>query len=252
MSLAGRHALITGGSRGIGRSIASQLVRSGARVTVLGRDAGALQAVIEAGGAHAAAVADVGDPAALAEALARAAADNGAIDILVANAGVAPAAPFLKTGADVFRQTIAVNLLGVVEAARAVLGGMVERRWGRIVAVASTAGLKGYPYVSSYCASKHGVIGFVRALALETATSGVTVNAICPGFTETDIVAESVERIVSKTGRTREVALAELVKHNPQQRLIQPDEIAETVLWLCSDGARSVTGQAVSVSGGEI
>lgn len=252
MSLATRHALITGGSRGIGRSIASQLVRNGARVTVLGRDADALQAVIEAGEAHAAAVADVGDPAALADALARAAAENGAIDILVANAGVAPAAPFLKTGADVFRQAIAVNLLGVVEAARAVLGGMVERRWGRIVAVASTAGLKGYPYVSSYCASKHGVIGFVRALALETATSGVTVNAVCPGFTETDIVAESVERIVSKTGRTREAALAELVKHNPQQRLIQPDEIAETVLWLCSDGARSVTGQAVSVSGGEI
>jgi NAD(P)-dependent dehydrogenase (short-subunit alcohol dehydrogenase family) len=170
----------------------------------------------------------------------------------VANAGVAPAAPFLKTGADIFRQSVAVNLFGVVEAARAVLGGMVERRSGRIIAIASTAGLKGYPYVSSYCASKHAVIGFVRALALETAKSGVTVNAVCPGFTETDIVAESIERIVSKTGRTPEAALAELVKHNPQQRLIQPDEVAETVLWLCSDGARSITGQAVSVSGGEI
>jgi NAD(P)-dependent dehydrogenase (short-subunit alcohol dehydrogenase family) len=252
MSLDGKHALVTGGSRGIGRAIAGRLAASGARVTVLGRDATALQAVVAAGEAHFTACADVGDPAALAGAIAQAAAQNGAVDILVANAGVAPAAPFLKTGVDTFRQTIAVNLLGVVEAARAVLGGMVARRSGRIIAVASTAGLKGYPYVSSYCASKHAVIGFVRALALETASSGVTVNAVCPGFTETDIVAESIERIVAKTGRTREAALAELVKHNPQQRLIQPEEIAETVLWLCSDGARSVTGQAVSVSGGEI
>jgi 3-hydroxybutyrate dehydrogenase len=252
MSLEGKHALVTGGSRGIGRAIANRLAGSGARVTVLGRDAAALQAVVAAGDAHFAASADVGDPAALAGAIAQAAAQGGAVDILVANAGVAPAAPFLKTSADTFRQTIAVNLLGVVEAARAVLGGMVERRSGRIIAIASTAGLKGYPYVSPYCASKHAVIGFVRALALETASSGVTVNAVCPGFTETDIVAESIERIVAKTGRSREAALAELVKHNPQQRLIQPDEVAETVLWLCSDGARSVTGQAVSVSGGEI
>jgi 3-hydroxybutyrate dehydrogenase len=252
MSLDGKHALVTGGSRGIGRTIARRLAVSGARVTVLGRDAKSLQAVIDAGEAHAAAVADVGDPAALASALAKAAAENGAVDILVANAGVAPAAPFLKTSAEMFRTTLATNLLGVVEAARAVLGGMLERRSGRIIAIASTAGLKGYPYVSPYCASKHAVIGFVRALALETATSGVTVNAVCPGFSETDIVAESIERIVSKTGRTREAALAELVKHNPQKRLIQPDEVAETVLWLCSDGARSVTGQAISVSGGEI
>jgi 3-hydroxybutyrate dehydrogenase len=252
MSLQGRHALVTGGSRGIGRTIAARLAATGARVTVLGRNADALQAVVAVGEAHAVAVADVGDPAALAAAITNAAAQSGAVDILVANAGVAPAAPFLKTGADIFRQSVAVNLFGVVEAARAVLGGMVERRSGRIIAIASTAGLKGYPYVSSYCASKHAVIGFVRALALETAKSGVTVNAVCPGFTETDIVAESIERIVSKTGRTPEAALAELVKHNPQQRLIQPDEVAETVLWLCSDGARSITGQAVSVSGGEI
>jgi 3-hydroxybutyrate dehydrogenase len=252
MSLEGKHALVTGGSRGIGRTIAGRLSEAGARVTVLGRNLKALQAVVETGGAHAVAVADVRDPAVLAGAIAQAATQNGAVDILVANAGVAPAAPFLKTDTDSFRQTIAVNLLGVVEAARAVLGRMVERRGGRIIAIASTAGLKGYPYVSSYCASKHAVIGFVRALALETASSGVTVNAVCPGFTDTDIVAESIERIVSKTGRTREAAFAELVKHNPQQRLIQPDEVAETVLWLCSDGARSITGQAVSVSGGEI
>jgi 3-hydroxybutyrate dehydrogenase len=250
--LEGKHAFVTGGSRGIGRAIAGRLAANGARVTVLGRDQTALQAVVTAGEAHFTASADVGDPAALASAVADDMARNGAIDILVANAGVAPAAPFLKTGAETFRQTFAVNLFGVVEAARAVLGRMVERRSGRIIAIASTAGLKGYPYVSSYCASKHAVIGFVRALALETATTGVTVNAVCPGFTETDIVAESIERIVSKTGRTREAALAELVKHNPQRRLIRPEEVADAVVWLCGDGARSVTGQAISVSGGEI
>lgn len=252
MRLEGRHAFVTGGSRGIGRAIAKSLAASGARVTVLGRDAGALQAVVAAGDAHFASPADVGDPAALAAAVAAAAERNGPIDVLVANAGVAPAAPFLKTSADTFRTTFAVNLLGVVEAARAVLPGMLARKSGRIIAVASTAGLKGYAYVSPYCASKHAVIGFVRSLALETATTGVTVNAICPGFTETDIIGESIERIVAKTGRTREAALAELVKHNPQQRLIQPEEVAETVRWLASDGARSVTGQAISVSGGEI
>lgn len=251
MTLEGKHALVTGGSRGIGRTIAARLSADGARVTVIGRNAAALQTVVDAGVAHFAGVADVGDPAALAGAV-KAATRNGPIDILVANAGVAPAAPFLKTSAETFRDTFAVNLFGVVEAARAVLGGMLERKSGRIIAVASTAGLKGYPYVTSYVASKHAVIGFVRALALETATTGVTVNAVCPGFTETDIVAESIERIVAKTGRTREAALAELVKHNPQQRLIQPEEVADTVLWLCSDGARSVTGQAISVSGGEI
>jgi len=142
--------------------------------------------------------------------------------------------------------------MGVVNAAQAVIGPMVERNFGRIVAVASTAGLKGYPYVSAYCAAKHAVVGLVRALALETATTGVTVNAVCPGFTDTDLVTESLDRIVAKTGRSREEALAELVKHNPQNRLIAPQEVADAVLWLCGDGARSVTGQAIAVAGGEM
>jgi NAD(P)-dependent dehydrogenase (short-subunit alcohol dehydrogenase family) len=129
---------------------------------------------------------------------------------------------------------------------------MAGRGFGRIVAVASTAGLKGYPYVSAYCAAKHAVIGFVRALALEIATTGVTVNAVCPGFTDTDLVAKSLDTIIAKTGRSRDEALAELVRHNPQRRLIEPREVAETVLWLCQDGARSVTGQAIAVAGGEV
>jgi 3-hydroxybutyrate dehydrogenase len=252
MTVQGKHAFVTGGSRGIGRSIAAGLAANGALVTVVGRNAAALQTVVAAGEARFSTVADVEDPAALAKAVAAAVAYGGPVDILVANAGMAPAAPFLKTSAETFRQAVAVNLFGVVEAARAVLGDMIARKSGRIVAIASTAGLKGYPYVSSYCASKHAVIGFVRALALETATTGVTVNAVCPGFTETDIITESIERIVARTGRTHEAALAELVKHNPQKRLVQPQEVADTVLWLCSEGARSVTGQAISVSGGEI
>jgi NAD(P)-dependent dehydrogenase (short-subunit alcohol dehydrogenase family) len=171
---------------------------------------------------------------------------------MIANAGAAASAPFVRSGPEVFRQMLDVNLFGVTNVAQAVLGSMTERGFGRIIAVASTAGLKGYPYVSAYCAAKHAVIGFVRALALETAKTGVTVNAVCPGFTDTDLVAESLDRIVAKTSRTREEALSELVKHNPQGRLIDPGEIAEAVLWLCGPGARSVTGQAIVVAGGEI
>jgi NAD(P)-dependent dehydrogenase (short-subunit alcohol dehydrogenase family) len=142
--------------------------------------------------------------------------------------------------------------MGVVHAVQAVLGPMTERGYGRIVAVASTAGLKGYPYVSAYCAAKHAVIGLVRALALETARAGVTVNAVCPGFTDTPLVAGSLDRIARKTGRSREEALAELVRHNPQGRLVDPREVADAVLWLCGEGAGAVTGQAIAVAGGEV
>jgi 3-hydroxybutyrate dehydrogenase len=245
------HALITGGGRGIGRAIASALVQAGATVTVIGRNRNTLDEAVAAGAAHFAAVADVADQAAISAAIAEAA-RRQPIDILVANAGIAESAPFGKSDAALFRRMMDVNFMGVVHAVQAVLPSMKERPYGRIVAVASTAGLKGYAYVSAYSAAKHAVVGLVRSLALELANTRVTVNAVCPGFTDTDLVAGSIDNIMKKTGRSHAQAVAELARHNPQGRLVTPAEVADTVLWLCGEGAGAITGQAVAVAGGGV
>jgi len=245
------HALVTGGGRGIGREIASALSRAGAAVTVLGRNRASLDDALAAGDAHFADVADVADELAVSAAIASAAARQP-IDILVANAGVAESMPFSKSDAALFKRMIDVNLMGVVHATRAALPSMKDRPYGRIVAIASTAGLKGYAYVTAYSAAKHAVIGLVRSLALELASTRVTVNAVCPGFTDTDLVSASIENIMEKTGRTRVQATAELSRSNPQGRLVAPREVADTVLWLCGEGASAITGQSIAVAGGEI
>lgn len=245
------HALVTGGGRGIGREIASTLAQAGATVTVVGRHRASLDDAVAAGAAHFAEVADVADPAEVGAAIAAAIARQP-IDILIANAGAAESAPFAKSSALLFKRMIDVNFFGVVHAIQAVLPTMRDRPYGRIVAIASTAGLKGYPYVSAYSAAKHAVVGLVRSLALELANTPITVNAVCPGFTDTALVATSIDNIMKKTGRSRAQAEAELTKRNPQGRLVTPNQVADTVLWLCGRGAGAITGQAIAVAGGEI
>ncbi|AQV94836.1 3-hydroxyacyl-CoA dehydrogenase [Cupriavidus necator] len=258
-SLSGRHALVTGGGRGIGAAIAHRLLADGASVTLLGRDAGALQATVQAlrevapaGAVVSFVTADIADADSVARAFANAAEQAGPVSMLVNNAGQAHSAPFLKTDAALWRRMLDVNLTGTFLCTQAALPAMLDAGWGRIVNVASTAGLIGYGYVSAYCAAKHGVIGLTRALALETAARGVTVNAVCPGYTETDIVRDAVANIVGKTGRTEEQARAELAARNPQRRLVQPEEVADAVAWLCQPSAAAITGQAIPVAGGEV
>ena len=247
-----RHAVITGGGQGIGAAIARLLVARGANVTVLGRKLETVQtlAAEQPDRLHAVS-ADVSDADQVQAALASARQRFGDISILVNNAGQASSAPFLKTGAALWNQMLAVNLTGTLLCTQAAVPDMLASGWGRVVNIASTAGLTGYAYVAAYCAAKHGVVGLTRALALEFAKKGVTVNAVCPGYTETDIVRDSIANVVAKTGRTEAQARAEFTAGNPQGRLVQADEVADTVAWLCGPAASAITGQSIAVCGGE-
>ena len=236
-------AIVTGGSQGIGRAIADRLAASGATVAIIGRDPAALAA-----SGHIHAVADVTDDDAFCAAIER----LGPFDILVNNAGAAISAPLKRhTRAD-WDCMLAVNLTACFIAIQAVLPRLVERGWGRIISIASTAGLKGYAYTAAYCAAKHGLVGLTRALAIETARTGVTVNAVCPGFTDTAMVQRAASVISDKTGQSAAEARAALARTNPQGRLIHPGEIAEAVAYLASDAAVGITGQCLAVAGGEV
>ncbi len=255
--LSGRHAVVTGGGRGIGQAIATEVARLGADVTLMGRDKAALDAHAkylreEFGTKAEAVIIDLSRPDSIQLAFETAAKRLGRVSVLVNNAGIAHAAPILRTDLSKWNELISVDLTAPFLCIQQVLKPMTAAGFGRIINVSSTAGLTGYPYVTAYCAAKHGLIGLTRALAMELAKSGVTVNAVCPGYTDTDIVAQTVTNIVAKTDRTPEKALADLLVHNPQGRLITPGEVAAAVGWLCMATAQSITGQSIAIAGGEL
>ncbi len=248
----GKHALVTGAGGGIGFATADALVQAGWTVTLAGRNKAKLLSALAATNASHIAVVDVTDAEAVRSALHGAAEQNGPIGLLVNNAGGVKSASFEKTSLKAWRESLDLNLMGAVHGIQAVLPGMKAAGGGRIVNIASTAGLVGYRYVSAYVAAKHAVVGLTKALALELAKTGITINAVCPGYTDTDVIATAVATIAKSSGRTTDEALAAFTATNPQGRLVKPEEVAAAVLWLASDDAAAVNGIALPVAGGEV
>ncbi len=245
--LSGKSALVTGGGTGVGAAIAAALAKAGAQTTVCGRREAPLKEVAASWKNIDWTTADITDEVAVAALFA----GHGPFDIVIANAGAAESAPLARTSLEQWQRMIDVNLTGTFLTLREAQRAIGKAGWGRLIAIASTAGLKGYSYVAPYCAAKHGVVGLIRALAGETAGSGITANAVCPGFTDTPLLEESIANIVEKTGKSEADARAALAKTNPLGRFIAPEEVAAAVLWLVGPGSDAITGQAISVSGGE-
>ena len=252
MPVIGKHAFVTGGGSGIGLAIAKALAQQQWRVTIAGRTKARLQTAAATIPGARIRVMDVTKPDSVEGALHAAVDANGPVHLLVNNAGAVTSAPFEKMGTSAWRQSLDVNLMGAVHCTHAVLNDMKAARWGRIVNVASTAGLVGYRYVSAYVAAKHALVGFTKALALEIAKTGVTINAVCPGFTDTDIIANAVKTISKASNRSTVDALASFTASNPQGRLVRPDEVADAVLWLASEESAAVNGIALPIAGGEV
>jgi 3-hydroxybutyrate dehydrogenase len=251
MWLAGRTALVTGGGRGIGAATARRLAAAGARLVVWGRTAAEVDAVAaELGGL--AIVCDLADREATDSALARVAAEAAPVDVLVNNAGIAHSAPLARTADDDWARLLAINVTAAFRLTRALVPGMVERGWGRVINLASNAGVSGYRYTAAYCASKHAMVGMTRALAIDLARTGVTINAVCPGWVATRMVDEAVARIAGTTGRSEDQARAALADMSPQRRMLTADEVAGMIEYLCRDEAQAVHGQALLIDGGQV
>ena len=254
----GQHAVVTGGGRGIGAAIAEALGAQGAHVTLMGRTASALDTTAQSlrntsGTSVHTEVCDVAQPDDVARAFAGAVRALGTVQILINNAGQASAGAFETISLDLWNSLIAVNLTGTLLCTQRVLPAMIAAGAGRIVNIASTAGLKGYAGLAAYCATKHGVVGLTRALAMETARAGVTVNAVCPGYTEdTEMFTAAVGNVMRTRGVSADEARALLVKHSPRRTPITRHEVTHTVLWLCSSAATAITGQAIPVAAGEV
>ena len=248
MSLGGHRVLITGGGTGLGADLARGFAAGGADVFVVGRRQRPLDEVAGGDARVTALAADVTQEADVATMFEQA----GPVDIVIANAGAAESAPLTKTDLDLWDRMIAVNLTGVFLTLREGLRQMRRRDWGRLIIVASTAGLRGYPYVSAYTAAKHGAVGLTRAVAHEVAGSGITANALCPGYLANDMTDRTIANIIETTGRTRDQALDALTRANPGGRLIEPAEVTATALWLCGPGSDSINGQAIAIAGGEL
>jgi NAD(P)-dependent dehydrogenase (short-subunit alcohol dehydrogenase family) len=252
-SLKNRIALVTGGGRGIGRAIALAFAREGARIAVAARTAEQVERVsAEIGAGAIAIICDVSNPESVAHMFAQTRERLGDVDILVNNAGIAESATLVTTSDDLWHRHLAINLSGTFYCTRAALPAMLEKKWGRIINVASIAGKTGAPYIAAYAASKHGVMGLTRSVALEVAASGITVNAICPGYVDTEMVARGVDRITTRTGRTADEALESIKKMSPQNRLATAAEVAAVALLLASDDGRGINGQGINVDGGSV